>query len=225
MQYSTWSPWLARVACLVIAAAWLSQLGGCNIAQAVETLTRPDPVEKAKYDLPDLPTVVMFDDYYSVVTPVRIRRDIAEEATIVLMERADMDDMVSPLDAIRMAKKMDKSVERAAIHEVGKAIGVDQVIYVEPLRFLIPAIVGTSEPMAAFRVKVIDVKTGKRVFPADEKSGWSVQVSIPRAESQRIASSGPSAIRKELATRSGDAIASLFFDIEYSQHGNRLLGQ
>ena len=179
---------MARVACLVIAAAGLSQLGGCNIAQAVATLTRPDPVDEAKYELSDLPTVVMFDDYYSVVTPVRIRRDIAEEVTMVLMERADMDDMVSPLDAIRMAKKLDKSVERAAIHEVGKAIGVDQVIYIEPLRFLIPAIVGTSEPMAAFRVKVIDVKTGKRVFPADEKSGWSVQVSIPRAESQRIAS-------------------------------------
>lgn len=225
MQRSTYSMWVIRVACLAIAIIGLSQIAGCNIAQAVETLTREDPVDKAKYELPEVPTVVMFDDYYSIVTPVRIRRDIAEEATVVLMEYADMDDMVSPLDAIRMAKKMDKSVDRAAIHEVGKAIGVDQVIYVEPLQFSIPSVIGTTEPFALFRVKVIDVKTGKRVFPSEEAGGWSVQVSISRAESQSLASTGPSAIRKELVLLSGDAIARLFFDTKYSQHGNRLLGQ
>ena len=57
-----------------------AQLTGCNIAAAVETLTRPDPVQEARYELPNRPTVVMFDDYYSIVTPVRVRRDIAEEA-------------------------------------------------------------------------------------------------------------------------------------------------
>lgn len=225
MQRPFFSMWLPRIACMAISILGVSQLSGCNIAQAVDTLTQSDPVDEAKYELPELPTVVMFDDYYSVVTPVRIRRDIAEEATIVLMESADMDDMASPLDAIRMAKKMDKSVERAAIHEIGRAIGVDQVIYVEPLQFLIPAIVGTIEPTAAFRVKVIDTKTGERLFPTDGSTGWPVRVSISRAESQRLASTGPAAIRKELAMLSGDAIARLFFDTAYSQHGNRLLGQ
>ncbi|MBP26823.1 MAG: hypothetical protein CMJ63_01195 [Planctomycetaceae bacterium] len=204
-----------------------TQLGGCNIAQAVETLTRPDPVQEAKYELPNRSTVIMFDDYYSIVTPVRVRRDIAEEATVVLMEYADMTDMISPLDAIRMAHKMDKSVERVAIHEVGRALGVEQVIYVEPAAFTIPPIVGTAEPMAAFRVKVIDAQTGKRVFPADDDggaAGWPVQVSLSREEASRIASEGPNAIRQELATKSGDAIARLFFDTGYSQHGNRLLG-
>jgi hypothetical protein len=169
----------------------------------------------------------MFDDYYSIVTPVRIRRDIAEEATVVLMESADMTDMVSPLDAIRMARKMDDSAQRVAIHEVGKAIGVDQVIYVEPRQFTIPAIVGVAEPTATFFVKVIDVQSGKRVFPTDDNggaAGWPVQVSLDRAEASRLASEGPNAIRKELATKSGDAIARLFFDTGFTQHGNRLLG-
>ena len=204
-----------------------AQLTGCNIAAAVETLTRPDPVQEARYELPNRPTVVMFDDYYSIVTPVRVRRDIAEEATVVLMEHADMTDMISPLDAMRMASKMDKSVERAAIHEVGQALGVEQVIYVEPARFLIPTIAGVAEPTASFRVKVIDVQTGKRLFPSDEDggaAGWSVQVTLDRAEASQLAATGPNAIRRELATRSGDAIARLFFDTAYSQHGNRLLG-
>ncbi len=207
--------------------ALVAQLAGCNIAAAVETLTRPDPVQEAKYELPNRPTVVMFDDYYSIVTPVRVRRDIAEEATVVLMENADMTDMISPLDAMRMSRKMDKSVERVAIHEVGQALDVQQVIYVEPAHFLIPAIVGVAEPTAAFRVKVIDVQTGKRVFPSDEDggaAGWPVQVTMSRAEASRLASEGPNAIRRELAIRSGDAIARLFFETGYSQHGNRLLG-
>ncbi|MDP6986851.1 MAG: hypothetical protein QGG74_02290 [Phycisphaerales bacterium] len=216
---------LILVSFVVLAA--LTQLGGCNIAAAVETLTRPDPVQEAKYELPNRPTVVMFDDYYSIVTPVRIRRDIAEEATVVLMESADMADMVSPLDAIRMARKMDDSAQRVAIHEVGEAIGVDQVIYVEPRQFTIPVIVGVAEPTAVFSVKVIDVQSGKRVFPTDDNggaSGWPVQVSLDRGEASKLASEGPHAIRRELATKSGDAIARLFFDTGFSQHGNRLLG-
>lgn len=219
--------WARVIATTLVMVTAVNCITGCNIAAAFEAVTRPDPVQEAKYELQDRPTVVMFDDYYSIVTPVRVRRDIAEEATVVLMENADMSDMMSPLDAIRMASKMDKSVDRAAIHEVGNALGVAQVIYVEPALFSIPAVTGVADPTAAFRVKVIDVKSGLRVFPSDDEggaSGWPVQVSISRSEASQLAATGPSAIQRELATRSGDAIARLFFDTTYSQHGNRLLG-
>ncbi|MCP4759551.1 MAG: hypothetical protein GY894_03715 [Planctomycetes bacterium] len=211
---------------LVVSASIVS---GCNIAGAVDALTRPDPVVEAQYELAAKPTVILFDDYRSsIVTPVRLRRDIAEEATIVLMENLDSQDMISPLDAMRLAQKLDKPGKQAAIHEIGKGVGAEQVIYVTPARFSIPAIAGTADPTAAFRVKVIDVETKARVWPDDDAggaTGWPIQVALSRDEAMSLSSDGRGAVSRALATKSGDEIARLFIDTHYSQHGNRLIGK
>jgi len=211
---------------MVIAASIPS---GCNIASAVDALTRPDPVVEAQYELLPEPTVILFDDYRSsIVTPVRLRRDIAEEATVVLMENLDFQGMISPLDAMRLAQKLDTPEKQAAIHEIGKGVGAEQVIYVTPVRFSIPAIAGTADPSAAFRVKVIDVKTKSRVWPDEDaggSTGWPVQVAISRDEAMSLSSEGRGATERALATKSGDEIARLFIDTHYSQHGNRLIGR
>ncbi len=202
-------------------------MGGCNVAQAVETITRPDPVVEAKFDLAPGPAVIMFDDQRSVVTPVRLRRDVAEEATVVLMECADMSEMISPMDAMRLAHKLDRK-GRASISAVGKGVGANQVIYVEPIVFSVPAIVGTSEPRAVFRVKVVESATSTRLWPSDDEggaAGWGVQVVMTRDEAMRLAAQSNAAVMRELARRSGDEIARLFCDTAYSQHGNRLLLQ
>lgn len=214
------------LACCVAALAFAT-LGGCNIAQAVETLTRPDPVVEAKYVLRNEPTVVMFDDNYSIVNPVRLRRDIADEATVVLMECGDMAEMISPLDATRFASKKDRE-GRVSISDIGTGIGAGQVIYIEPVRFSVSRIAGVAEPTALYRVKVIDSSTGKRVWPDDEKggaAGWPVNVVLSRDEAMNLAAKNNSAVARELARRSGDEIARLFCDTKYSQHGNRLLGE
>jgi hypothetical protein len=217
---------LVGLVCCTAALA-CATLGGCNIAQAVETLTRPDPVVEAKYVLRAEPTVVMFDDHYSIVTPVRLRRDIADEATVVLMECGDMADMISPVDAMRLASKKDRE-GRVSISDIGTGVGAGQVIYIEPVRFSVPRITGVAEPTALYRVKVIDSATRKRVWPDDEKggvAGWPVNVVLSRDEAMNLAAKSHSAIARELARRSGDEIARLFCDTKYSQHGNRLLGQ
>jgi hypothetical protein len=169
----------------------------------------------------------MFDDHYSIVTPVRLRRDIADEATVVLMECGDMADMISPVDAMRLASKKDRE-GRVSISDIGTGVGAGQVIYIEPVRFSVPRITGVAEPTALYRVKVIDSATRKRVWPDDEKggvAGWPVNVVLSRDEAMNLAAKSHSAIARELARRSGDEIARLFCDTEYSQHGNRLLGQ
>ncbi|MDP7070985.1 MAG: hypothetical protein QF561_06520 [Phycisphaerales bacterium] len=202
--------------------------GGCNIASAVDALTRPDPVVEAQYDLAPTSTVILFDDSMSVVTPVRIRRDIAEEATVVLMESLDRQDMISPLDAMRLARKLDEPGKQAAIHEIGAGVGAGQVIYVTPVRFSVPHIAGTADPTAAFRIKVIDVETRSRVWPDEDaggSTGWPIQVALTRDEAMALSNEGRGAVSRALAVKSGDEIARLFIDTKYSQHGNRLLVQ
>jgi len=219
-----WTRCVMRMA--IPACAFLA--AGCNIAATVEAVARPDPVVEAKYHLAHVPTVILFDDTYSVVTPVRLRREIAEEATVVLMERADMDDMISPLDAMRLARQMDQPSSPAPIHKVGVGVGADQVIYVHPTRFFVPAVAGTADPHASFRVKVIDATTQTRLWPSEEEggaNGWPIHVGLQRDEAVKLAAETGNAVKRALAMKCGDEIARLFIDTVYSQHGNRLLGQ
>ena len=216
--------WIVGCAC----ASMVGTMIGCNVASTVAAVTRPDPVVEAKYHLANVPTVILFDDNYSIVTPVRLRREIAEEATIVLMEKADMAGMISPLDAIRLARQLDQPSVPAAIHEVGAGVGADQVIYVQPMQFFVPSLAGVADPRASFRIKVIDVKTRARLWPSDDEggsNGWPLHVSLLRDEAVKLAAESGSAVKRGLGTKCGDEIARLFIDTEYSQHGNRLLGQ
>lgn len=217
-----------RVFHIALLTSSMSIISGCNIAGAAHALVRPDPVIEAKFHLANQPTVVLFDDYYSVVNPRRLRREIADEATVVLMEQADRDDMISPLDALNVAQRFDKPESRLRISEVGRRVGAGQVIYVEPIQFMIPRIAGTKAPMARFRIKVIDVETGRRMWP-DEKdggsNGWLITASLTRDEAVTYAQEGSGAASQALAVESGDAIARLFIDTHLSQQGNRLLGQ
>ena len=223
---------MIRLLALVALAALVSVQSGCNIAGAVAAITRPDPVDKAKFVLGDVPTVVLFDDYFTVVGMTRLRREIAEEATVVLMERDAVSHMISPLDALRAARQLDQKSDkvgaRVAISDVGQAVGADQVIYIEPVKFLVPRLSGVADPVATYRVKVIDAASRTRLWPSDEdggSAGWPVRVSLSRDEAVGLSADGPHAVAERLATESGDAIARLFIDTHYSQHGNRLLGQ
>ena len=111
----------------------IGQMSGCNIAQAVETITRPDPVVEAKYELPLRPTVIMFDDQRSIVTPVRLRRDVAEEATVVLMECADMSEMISPMDALGLINHLNSSAAQGVGGEGESRVDLSEAVIAAPV--------------------------------------------------------------------------------------------
>jgi len=210
-----------------IASALLVVGGGCNYAATLDAIVRPDPVIEAKHDIHNVATVVFIDDRRNQINPVRLRRQIADEITSVLMEEGGMTDMISPRDAMAAARRLDTAGKPAGIDEIGAAVGASQVIYVEALQYRITRDGLSPDPLALFNVRVLEVETGVRLFPETEKfqagTGHPIQVTVPRKDlGQFIGSGGMTKLRRYLAVESGDSIARLFVTTHYTQSGEKM---
>lgn len=211
----------------LIASLAMLMAGGCNIAATVEAIIRPDPVVEAKHEIRNVATVVFIDDRRNQINPVRLRRQISDEITAVLMEEGGMTDMISPRDAMSAARRLDTAGTPSGIDEIGAAVGADQVIYVEALQFRITTDGLSPDPLALFNVRVLDVETGSRLFPETEKfqagTGHPIQVTVPRKDlGQFVGSGGMTKLRRYLAVESGDSIARLFVTTRYTQGGEKM---
>ncbi|MEE2719402.1 MAG: hypothetical protein VX727_06430, partial [Planctomycetota bacterium] len=105
---------------LAVAVPCLLELGGCNIVSAASFVARPEPEVLAKYELQDMPTVVFIDDRRNRISPTRLRRVIAEEATTVLMEEevVSQHNMIPARDAISVSSKHDRAGNLLSVHAI-----------------------------------------------------------------------------------------------------------
>ena len=224
---------------MTMVAAALS--GGCNIASGVAYLTTPNPVVEAQYDLRDVPTVVFVDDRRNEVNPVRFRRVVAETASQDLLNRDLVGDVISPRDADLAARQLDRGSRPIGIDRVGEAVGADQVVYVEMLRFTLSRDGLTPEPYSACRIRVVDLEEGKRTFPASAEAeryessisgttspgdAYLLEVTLPAEKSQGLTDSRIlQSLNEQLAMETGRRISQLFYDHEVAAVGANLIYQ
>ncbi|MAA51738.1 MAG: hypothetical protein CMJ41_01585 [Phycisphaerae bacterium] len=211
------------------AALCLLELGGCNIVSAVSFVARPEPEVEAKYDLQDVPTVVFLDDRRNRISPTRLRRVIAEEATTVLMEEGvvSRQNMVPARDAIRVSSRHDRAGKLLSVHAIGEAVGAEQIIYVSVDEFALTRDGQTPEPKSICRVRVIDVKDEERLFPdpaSDNSYGYyQLVVDLPNVDPHGFHTiSIRNDLNDRLAVATGDEIAKLFFTYTVSELGGRI---
>lgn len=208
--------------------AVLSLMSGCNIAGVLERVTSPDRTVEARYVLANVPTVVFLDDRRNQINPVRLRREIVDEVTLILTVEGRLTDMISPRDAMAAARRLDTARETVGIDSVGRAVGAQQVVYIEAVAFRITQDGLMPDPAAFFNVRVLDLDAGRRVFPSEdglqETGGYHMQVSIPHQELASLSGIGnASKLRQVLAKRAGDEIGRLFVRTGYGAGGERLM--
>jgi hypothetical protein len=206
----------------------LSLMSGCNIAGVLERVTSPDRMVEARYVLADVPTVVFLDDRRNQINPVRLRREIVDEVTQILTVEGKITDMISPRDAMAAARRLDTAQETVGVDSVGRAVGAQQVVYIEAVAFRITQDGLMPDPAAFFNIRVLDLEAGRRVFPTTDGSqqtgGYHIQVSIPRQELATLSGIGnASKLRQVLAQRAGDEIGRLFVKTGYGAGGERLM--
>ena len=223
-------PVLCRsIAVGLMALSSMCLISGCNIASAVGYTLSPEPEFEAKYQLADVPTVVFIDDRRGRVNPTRLRRVIADEATTQLIEEEAVSaaNMIAPRDAMLVARKYDRSGEVISISKVGELVGAEQVIYVDVEQFALTYDGVTPDPKAIARVRVLDLKTGKRVFPDPNDPGsygyYQLVVELPDHDPH-----GFNTVRvrnqmtEALAMQTGDQLGKLFYRYIKSELGGRL---
>ena len=126
-----------------------------------------------------------------------------------------------------VARKYDRSGEVISISKVGELVGAEQVIYVDVEQFALTYDGVTPDPKAIARVRVLDLKTGKRVFPDPNDPGsygyYQLVVELPDHDPH-----GFNTVRvrnqmtEALAMQTGDQLGKLFYRYIKSELGGRL---
>jgi len=198
-------------------------LGGCNIVAPASYLVLGTGTVEAEYVLPDVPTVVFIDDRANVVNPVSLRRVIADKVSQDLMTEEVLTMTISPQDAMSVAKQQERANEIMSIEDIGKAVGAKQVIYIKMIAFKDTPDGTTPRPVGVCEVKVIDVESRQRTFPA---RGAKQEVRMVQVTGRPIdpdtyrTRTGRVSVFNELAEIMGRDVGRLFY-----KHEPRAAGQ
>jgi hypothetical protein len=214
----------------VAAVACAAALGGCNILGPASYFAFGQSKIPPRYVLLDQSTLVFVDDRSNVIplNATQVRRTIADQVSMDLMNQEILTDTLSSSAAMVLARQHDRQEELLSIGAIGEATGARQVIYVEMLSFRGSPDGVAPRPTASCRVKVIDVANGVRLFPPPggdlEWEELSV-VSPPISPELYRSSTGRREIDKMLALLTGDQIGKLFYEHVPDEIGSRLTAQ
>lgn len=201
----------------VCAIAILALTPGCNVLTPVAfAIHGPEKVNPVYTLNEELKTVIFVDDPSSRITQRRLRYSIADRATKELLAKRILVDMVDPRGILTAASN-ERYGEQLSIAELGKSVGADIVIYAVVTDFSLSPETGSFIPRAMLRVKIIDVASGERLWPSDEK-GHIANIQIPQKPGTSPTGSGAKlALEQDLANRAGLGLAQLFYKHEITE--------
>jgi hypothetical protein len=199
-------------------------VGGCNIVAPIAAVAAGPPKVEAVYTLADVPTVVFVDDRTNLVSPVSLRRTIADTVSSELMSNKLVTMTISPNDAMLIAGRSDRASNIMSVEDIGKAVGAQQVILVKMVQFQDSPDNSTPRPVASVDVKVIDVTNRQRVFPTGASgAGYPVTVTGKPVDPSQFASrSSRLQIYQTLSVELGNEIAKMFYKHDYKELGERI---
>lgn len=212
---------------LALAIACTGFLSSCNILGPASFIIDGLPKRDAQYALMDRPTVVFVDDPRNALSDRNLRRYIGDKVATQLMLNKIVTVTISSADAMGVARN-DRHGKRMPIEAIGRAVGAEQVLYIEMMSFTLSPDNVTPQPMGVCRIKVIDAINRIRLFPEmDENSqaaaAYPVQVALPRLSTELYRSaSGRRKMNEQLANHMADRIAKVFYKHVPNELGSQL---
>lgn len=199
-----------------LVAAVGAALGSCNIVGPAAYIIGGQPKVEAQYALSDRPTVVFVDDPENILPDRSLRRLIGDKVSQELMVRELITTTISPADALAVARR-DRFGQKMPIDAIGRAVGAEQVVFIDMVSFSLTPDNVTPRPVGACQVKVIDVTNRERLFPTADggfrgASGYPVQVAMRQISLERYrTTSSRRSIREQLANEIADQITKVFY--------------
>lgn len=219
---------MKRLFIIIALAVTASTMSSCNILTPIAIILAPDPEVEAVYVLQDRPTVVFVDDRKNLVTPTTLRRVIADRVSQDLMLKEVLTTTISSIDAQVIARQSDTDEYVMPMDAIGRAVGAEQIIYVEMLDFRERPDPYTPKPRGLCSVRVIDVTNHVRLFPpADaEGSAHPLEVVMDSVNPDQFSSrAARNQVAQALAEQIGMETARLFYTYNASKLGTNLGGR
>jgi hypothetical protein len=182
---------------------------GCMVTGAMMYKTfGPSPVP-AKYTLTKEPTLILVENYRN---PGAAGFD-AEQIARAVGDQFTKNKVVPLIDQDKLVtlREADSTQYRGMkIQDVGRALGAKQVIYVDLLESGVD--VDPSQNAlhghATARVRVVDIATGKSLWPLDMTEGYQLITDIPYGDAN---ASLATAAHNQVVTEMSTAIGHLFY--------------
>jgi hypothetical protein len=195
---------------------------GCNVVGPVfYAVHGPDKVQPLYTLDPTRSTLILVDDPASTVGERSLRAEMADTATNILLQKEITTNMIDPRPALVLATKQTDG-KPMSITEIGRAVEADVVVYVLLTEFTTSADGNALMPACSMRVKILDARTGQRLFPPDDPKGVPVALRPEyRAGDLEGSSAAEADAERELAQKAGLAIAQLFYKHEITESARR----
>ncbi|MCS7034115.1 MAG: hypothetical protein NZ561_08980 [Phycisphaerae bacterium] len=154
-------------------------LSGCRVAGALSyKLLGPPPVD-ALYNPRPVPMLVLVERYRSGGLLVNESETLARQISRQL-EAQNVAPQIDPLRASELRAADPSGYAKLTISQIGSALGASQVLYVNLTEHSISALDGAGLLSGAIggTVKVVDVATGKLLWPDEQTEGYPVRVEV-----------------------------------------------
>lgn len=212
--------WLKRVVGAVLLCGVLVWGGGgCAAAGFVASAVQGPKKVEAKYKPTTRPTVVVVDSYRvkdGTTETIEFREALASFVTDELRRNAVVP-VIDNYKVFDLRMSDPKSFRALSVDGIGKKLGAEQVVYVDLVR------ARTTEPMGGQAVqgevsavvKLVDVPTGKTLWPTESSEGYFVSSDVPFT--QKDENTNTPAVREGLARAVALQIGRLFYAYEVPQ--------
>jgi hypothetical protein len=175
----------------------------------------PRPLIPAQYELPRecKKIAVVIDDFRIETGQENLRERTAEQIELSMKANgaAARGAEFIPYSNIRSIETVSPEGKKHSIKHIGEALGADTVIYIDITQFDLAA--DTESPLvmpeAQARVKVLNIKTGERLWPIDF-AGQPVYAR-ERRQTEQLENSNRQEWSEKLAELLGTRIAELFY--------------
>ncbi len=205
-----------RIAVSAAIASVAIVVPACNIVGPAVAIIEGPPTIPAQTELqPDRSHVIFVDDRANRTPRRSLRVIIGREAeeTLIAQGVVEQENMIAAQSVLRVAMS-EPADEPMAIADVGRAVGADVVIYLTIDAWTLSKDGVTYSPLVAGRAKLIDAESRARLWPATDR-GFQFRVE-PRTRAADLPSTlaERSQAHTDLARRTGQALAKLFYESE-----------
>jgi hypothetical protein len=199
---------LLRIVCVAALAA-MPLLAGCNLVGLAASAI-PQTID-ARYTPPKAPMLVLVENRQNPGMAI----PESDQLTAFIIDDLSTYKVAPLVDQKKLYKLRDneRNIDKMTISEIGKAVGAEQVLYVDLQRFNVG---GLEQGIPVHgridaTVRVVNVKSGNTTFPAMGQGSWPISYETPMA-SLEMSRQNVEAVRESLLRTAGTSIGRLFHD-------------
>ncbi len=181
-------------------------VAGCGAIALLEPPTK----SVARFILPEKLTVIVVENY-SMRADLAVRADEVASAAEARLEANTKVPLVHWSKVYDLKSNSPTAYSAMTVAQIGKALGAEQVIYVNIGSNSVSGLPGGMVTNGSFTalVKVVDVGTSKTVWPSEHADGFPVEAGLAPDRAQKDVDAA--AASSKISQQGGAAVAQLFY--------------